>query len=646
MAKEKQTEAEIYRAKRKARIAKASKKNQKQLLSQRSGQIIGRIVAVVVALAIVCVVCSAALSMSGLPQRMIPAFVMEDGTKVSRAEYRFYYMSTLNMVESYASYYGSYGVTYDSELRPEQQPYTGQMVFPDVEGFEPDENSTWGDFMTAYTRSNICSVKAQYAAAKEMGLELSEDETLEINEAITSAGTTADSNNFSLNAYLRRVYGTGVNEKLYRTILTEQALANKVHEAKEEDLDAAYDDDAKIEKAYQDNLSKYGVLSYLSYTVLADLAEGETTPSADAMKAAKATAKTLAAAADADAFLNQVQALGEAAAAADADAEDDATPTDYKASATHNDVTGKQITDEDFKAWAYGDEAAAGKTHVVKSDLGYTVYFLSEAAHKADDVVTYDVRHILVKFPEETAEEAAEPAETETEEAPAEDAEATSDEEAAEAAADEAAEAATDEEAAATDGNTTVDEQAAAEAEAAEEGGLKPVSKLDMSKASDVTVVTTVDKPTNQETFEKAQGILQLYLDGEHTEDAFAALAQEYSEDSNASEGGLYSDTSLGQMVAPFESWATDPARKAGDVGIVETEYGYHVMYFVKLNTTTWADTVREGEVEEQVHAYLEEVNASPAGTIKKEYFMRSLEKSITKKIKKDISNSRNNSVG
>lgn len=34
-------------------------------------------------------------------------------------------------------------------------------------------------------------------------------------------------------------------------------------------------------------------------------------------------------------------------------------------------------------------------------------------------------------------------------------------------------------------------------------------------------------------------------------------------------------------MVPEFESWATDDARKYGDVEIVKSQFGYHIMYFV-----------------------------------------------------------------
>lgn len=79
---------------------------------------------------------------------------------------------------------------------------------------------------------------------------------------------------------------------------------------------------------------------------------------------------------------------------------------------------------------------------------------------------------------------------------------------------------------------------------------------------------------------ETANDVLAQWKAGEATEDSFAALAQEYSAD-NAGEGGLYTGVRIGQMAAPFEEWCFDVSRQTGDTGIVQTDYGYHVMYFV-----------------------------------------------------------------
>ena len=79
----------------------------------------------------------------------------------------------------------------------------------------------------------------------------------------------------------------------------------------------------------------------------------------------------------------------------------------------------------------------------------------------------------------------------------------------------------------------------------------------------------------------KAQEIYDQFLAGDATEESFAKLAEEYSEDGSASAGGLIEGIKKGDMVAEFNDWCFDTSRKAGDTGIVKTQYGYHIMYFV-----------------------------------------------------------------
>lgn len=97
-------------------------------------------------------------------------------------------------------------------------------------------------------------------------------------------------------------------------------------------------------------------------------------------------------------------------------------------------------------------------------------------------------------------------------------------------------------------------------------------------------ILVSIEEGENEEGKKAAQETAQSYLEefqnGDKTEESFAELAKAYSED-NAEEGGLYENVYKGQMVASFEDWCFDSNRKAGDSGIVETEYGYHIMYFV-----------------------------------------------------------------
>lgn len=65
------------------------------------------------------------------------------------------------------------------------------------------------------------------------------------------------------------------------------------------------------------------------------------------------------------------------------------------------------------------------------------------------------------------------------------------------------------------------------------------------------------------------------------TVDYFTELCAEYSGDSTKDSGGLYEEVAPGDMVTEFNDWCFDPARQVGDSGIVKTQYGYHIMYFV-----------------------------------------------------------------
>ena len=86
----------------------------------------------------------------------------------------------------------------------------------------------------------------------------------------------------------------------------------------------------------------------------------------------------------------------------------------------------------------------------------------------------------------------------------------------------------------------------------------------------------------------KTDKIVAEFNKSDKSEYSFAKLAEQYSTDtastssgSSDSFGGLYEGTVLGQMVDEFENWATDDSRKYGDVDIVKSDYGYHIMFFI-----------------------------------------------------------------
>ena len=78
------------------------------------------------------------------------------------------------------------------------------------------------------------------------------------------------------------------------------------------------------------------------------------------------------------------------------------------------------------------------------------------------------------------------------------------------------------------------------------------------------------------------------------TEESFISLVRTNSADiASIADGGLYSGLDEdSSFVEEFLDWSIDPARNAGDTGIVQTIYGFHVMYFSQ-KLPAWENTVR-----------------------------------------------------
>ena len=110
---------------------------------------------------------------------------------------------------------------------------------------------------------------------------------------------------------------------------------------------------------------------------------------------------------------------------------------------------------------------------------------------------------------------------------------------------------------------------------------------------------------------QQAEELLEQWKSGGATEDFFAQLANENSSDSGSNtNGGLYEQVAPGDMVAEFNDWCFDASRKAGDTGIVETSYGYHVMYFVGTDLPCWQVEVRKALTQQDYNTWYEEKTA------------------------------------
>lgn len=94
------------------------------------------------------------------------------------------------------------------------------------------------------------------------------------------------------------------------------------------------------------------------------------------------------------------------------------------------------------------------------------------------------------------------------------------------------------------------------------------------------------------------------------TYDDMVSIGDAAFADSSALESAEYS-VAVGSMVASFEDWCYDAARKPGDTGIVQSEYGYHVMYYVKTQKDWVADAIASLTTD-KFAAYITEQEALP----------------------------------
>ena len=115
---------------------------------------------------------------------------------------------------------------------------------------------------------------------------------------------------------------------------------------------------------------------------------------------------------------------------------------------------------------------------------------------------------------------------------------------------------------------------------------------------------------------QQAQELLDGWLAGDKTEDSFAALANEHSADAGSNtNGGLYSGVTQGQMVEAFDAWCFDGSRQPGDYGIVKTNFGYHIMYFVN-SQTLWQSQAKSDLLTQMSNDFVDEARAATKASV------------------------------
>lgn len=545
------SKAEEAREKRKASMQKTSEKEKEK---KRKKAALTKKQKLIRILTPICVVVLAAvfffLGYFGVYDRASTAVKLADGSKVSVAEYEYYYRSMYNYYYSYSyqyeTYYSSYYGTgagasitgFDYAKTPENQEYTitdedGNLGVD--EEYITGDTATWADYFTQAATETSQLYTALYQEALEAGYTMSDSENQELEDFIADIQTSADEEGYSLYAYLRANYGRGMTESLLREIYIKQTIATDYLADKEEQYDDAVTDDA-INAEYEENMQDYTSVSLRYFTFDSSTLDEDLSdePTDEELEAANEEL-----AAKADAFLEEATtdnftdlAYNSVAEAYQSYYEDNDAYTTME-DTTYSDLSSS--VSEDAAEWAFSAKVGDKKVIPVENDGTCNTYyvFLVTEAPTRDTSYPVSVRHILISGTEE-----------------------------------------------------------------------------DTSEDTDTDTDSDSDDSTTR-TFAEAKTLAELYLEewkaGDATEDSFAELASSVSEDSGSAEdGGLYEDiTPDSDYVENFLNWCFEDGRKVGDTGIVQTKYGYHIMYCSEVATEpAWKIAVRETLGEESFQEY------------------------------------------
>lgn len=558
MANEK-SKAEQYRDERKARIAKSAKKNAHSMEARNTAKkVANKVISIVLCAVIVLGVVAFSLNYYGALQRVIKIGGVGSDQSVSIAEYEYYYMRAYNQVRYQAQYYQYYYQTsngYDLSLTPEEQTQTTK----DADGNE----ITWAEKLHEDTLEIIQLHKAYYNEALKMGLKLTKADEAFIDKQIEdlrdeakSAGSNSSSSNsenkvtYSLNAYLRKVYGGSINERFLRKQLKIQVLAQKYLTERTNEIAKGYDQ-KDIDAEYKKDTTAYDFVTFRAYTFKTTELTKEDNETDDALKArqAKANAEVKKNAND---FYNAVTNDATFTAKAKELNKDTADyNVDEETKYSMLKSTAQSTFSEDAAKWLFDSSTKVGSKKLF-SDEENGKYIVVLALSKPHQEQTVTARHILFQT-------------------------------------------------------------------------------KDQNSGNDLSEEEIAKKKT------QAEDVLKKFNEGDKTEDSFAALANEYNEDTgSSSNGGLYEHIYPGQMVTEFNDWVFDANRKAGDVELVETDYGYHIIYFVAKDGKDYYDsTIRSSKANEDIET---ETKALQEG---KDYVvglgprrMNYAEKRVLKKIK------------
>lgn len=513
-------------------------------------------------LAVIICVCIAAWKFYDNYQEKHGPYITVGDHEIQKAEFDYYYYSSLN---SFASTYGSY-LSYfglDTSKPLDQQQYSDTM--------------TWDDYFQQQAVNQLKNVYALTDEANEKGFEY--DATSDYDDMVSSIQSYAQQQGVSEDEYCKSVFGSDATLEGIKPYVEMSGLASAYYNDVQDNIEVT---DDEINTYYDENKDNYDSVDYRVCKIEADMPEEETEAETEAQTETVAESSSETAVTESQTETESetmsaeeseaaAKAEEEAKAAAMAEAKakaddmlskitDEASfekvygdyATDASTDSLNTDKKKSSISPTDVANWLFDADRQAGDTTVIEDTANNAYYVVYFKDRYLDHTKTVDVRHILISA-DTASTDTAETEETET----------------------------------AAAGETETAETESAEAQEQAKEDAKAAAKI------------------------KAEQILDDWKNGDATEDSFAELAKTYSDDSGSNtNGGLYEAVKKGQMVANFNDWIFDASRKPGDTGIVESDYGYHIIYFVGDNKEEWYVNIKDTITSNKLNDYMADLTA------------------------------------
>ena len=517
-----------------------------------------------------------AFTQSGIAEKSTIVATIGDH-KLNTVEFNYYYNDTINDFYSSYSQYEQYGQSAADYIMALEGMDVSLPLSEQIKDKETGE--TWADY---FVKTALERAKSDYVLsdmAKSEGFQLPEEDKENIETTITSIGTYATLYGFSnANQYLRAMYGNGSNTKTYKAYAERKSIADAYKQAHEDSLTYTAEQIGEYEKDKTSDYNSYTYsYAYLSYT---DFRYGGTkdgngnTTYSDAennaaREAAKFAAETLATAKDLDELKEMIHMFENEETDEDHEHEDaDAVEATEAEDATEATETTEAPTADETTSSADSAELSEivkinGSSQLAVNDFNNVLHteinavlsaWLAEADRKEGDIAA---------IPNTTTTTADDGTETSV-----------------------------------TNGYYVVCFKSMTDNKEPLGNVRHLLVKFEGGTENEETGEMEYTEEEKAAAKTEADEYLKTWKEGAKTEESFIELVKAHSDDTSASEGGLFEDIHPNSSyVANFRNWATDPARQTGDADVIETEYGYHVMYYVGDDELTYRDYMITNEM-------------------------------------------------